>query len=277
MMKMIDGKRFGEERALYGSRGLHLSNCHFAGEEDGESALKESKELLIEKCRFDLRYPLWHTSDVRLSECELGEGCRAPIWYAENVTLSKTHLHGTKALRECDFVRMDGGSCSSEELLWFSRNVQIRGSRIEGAYFMLRCEDVSLSDVSFLGKYSFQYVQNAVIEHCELDTKDAFWHAKNVTVRNSVLKGEYLAWYSEHLTLIDCKIYGTQPFCYCKDLRLVNCEMHDTDLAFEKSEVDATLSAPILSIKNPLCGKIRVPSVGEIIMDDPMARGEIIV
>lgn len=54
-----------------------------------------------------------------------------------------------------------------------------------------------------------------------------------------MVKGEYLAWYSDGLTLINCKIIGTQPLCYCKNLKLINCEMIDTDLAFEKSEVDA--------------------------------------
>ncbi len=55
------------------------------------------------------------------------------------------------------------------------------------------------------------------------------------------------------------------------------CEMADTDLSFEKSEVEATITAPILSIKNPLSGRIVVPAVGEIIRDDEAAHGEIIV
>ncbi|MBE6588693.1 MAG: DUF3737 family protein [Ruminococcaceae bacterium] len=276
-MKQINGKRFGEERALYGSEGLQLSDCIFSGEEDGESALKESSEIVLERCRFDLRYPLWHTRDVRLLGCEMRESCRAPIWYGEDVTLDGTDMRGIKALRECHGVRIKDCRLSSEELAWFSKDVHIEKSRIEGAYFMMRCERFSLRNVAFSGKYSFQYVQDGVIEDCELDTKDALWHAKGVTVRNTVLRGEYLAWYSEDLTLINCKIYGTQPFCYCKKLRLVDCEMHECDLAFEKSEVEATLKAPIVSIKNPLRGVITVPSVGEIIMDDPTACGKIVV
>ena len=95
-------------------------------------------------------------------------------------------------------------------------------------------------------------------------------------VRDSIVRGEYLAWYSENVTFERCKIVGTQPFCYCKGLRLVDCEMIDTDLAFERSEVEANLLAPIVSIKNPLSGRIRVPAVGEIIRDIDGAEGEII-
>lgn len=87
-----------------------------------------------------------------------------------------------------------------------------------------------------------------------------------------MVKGEYLAWYSEDITFINCKIVGTQPLCYCKNLKLINCEMVDTDLCFEKSEVEAVITTPVVSIKNPYSGKITVPSVGEIIIDDKMQR-----
>ena len=142
---------------------------------------------------------------------------------------------------------------------------------------MLRAEELLARDLRFKGKYSFQYAKNVVIEDSYLDTKDAFWHAKNVTVKNSVVKGEYLAWYSEGLTLIGCKIIGTQPLCYCKDLRLIDCEMIDTDLSFERSEVEATLTSPIDSIKNPYKGSIRVPAIGELILDDEAAKCEILL
>ena len=52
--------------------------------------------------------------------------------------------------------------------------------------------------------------------------------------------------------------------------------MEDTDLAFEKSDVEATVLTPVVSIKNPRSGRIVVPSVGEIIRDDPESRGEIL-
>ena len=45
--------------------------------------------------------------------------------------------------------------------------------------------------------------------------------------------------------------------------------MIDTDLAFERSEVEAVITTPVLSIKNPYAGPISVPAVGEIIRDDP--------
>ncbi|MFR2561657.1 MAG: DUF3737 family protein [Anaeromassilibacillus sp.] len=92
-------------------------------------------------------------------------------------------------------------------------------------------------------------MENSIFENCIFDTKDAFWHAKNVTVRNSIVKGEYLAWYCENVTFENCKIIGTQPLCYCKGLKLIHCEMIGCDLAFERSEVEAMITTPVLSIK----------------------------
>ncbi|MBQ1261947.1 MAG: DUF3737 family protein, partial [Clostridia bacterium] len=122
-----------------------------------------------------------------------------------------------------------------------------------------------------------QYVKNVTMESCTLDTKDAFWHAEDVTLRNCTVKGEYLAWYSKRLTMINCRIIGTQPFCYCEDLKLINCEMIDADLAFEKSSVEAEITTPVVSIKNPTSGYICVPEVGELILNDPEAKCEICI
>ena len=129
----------------------------------------------------------------------------------------------------------------------------------------------------FKGKYSFQYIKNAVFENCVFDTKDAFWHAENVTIRDSEINGEYLGWYSNGVTFQNCRLSGTQPLCYCKYLMLSDCRMDKSDLSFEKSDAFATLTAPIISIKNLRSGQITVPEVGEIISDDKDAKGSIII
>ena len=266
-MQIIKNGKFEEERALYGSNELRLINCSFDGDLDGESALKESSDIIAEECFFNLRYPFWHVDRLSLDNCEMTELCRAALWYSDGITVKNSRLHGIKALRECRNICISDSSIKSPEFGWFSRNVKIQDSDASGEYFMFKGEEIRMSGVSFTGKYSFQYISNSVFENCVIDTKDAFWHARDVVVKNSVVKGEYLAWYSENVTFENCVIYGTQPLCYCKGLRLLNCEMHGADLAFELSEVDATLTSPIISIKNPIKGRISLPAVDEIIND----------
>ena len=53
--------------------------------------------------------------------------------------------------------------------------------------------------------------------------------------------------------------------------------MEDADLCFERSDVYATITTKVISIKNPLSGRIYLPDVSHIIRDKPIYKGEIIL
>lgn len=268
-MTTLENKIFDEERALYGCDGVFVRYCKFDGPADGESAFKEGRNITAKDCYFNLRYPFWHDDNVLIEDCNMTENCRAALWYSHGVTVEKTKMHGIKALRECSDIKIESCDVVSPEFGWFSSEIDMSNTSVTGEYFMMRSKKLNFKDVTLNGKYSFQYIEDSVFDGCTFNTKDAFWHAKNVTVRNSTINGEYLAWYCENVTFENCKISGTQPLCYCKGLRLIDCVMVNADLSFEKSDVTATLTDEIISIKNPLSGRIEVPSVKEIILDSP--------
>ena len=247
--------------------GAEIVSCRFDGLADGESALKECRNIEAKSCFFNLRYPFWHVTNAIVSGCELTEKCRAALWYDDGVTLENCRMDGIKALRECKNVVLTGDEIVSPEFLWRCRGVRIENCRLVSEYPLFECANVRIEKLTMKGKYSFQYVENAEIRDSELDTKDAFWHSKNVTVYDSVIRGEYLGWYSENLRLVRCKIIGTQPLCYCKGLILEDCEMENTDLCFERSEVNADVRGGIDSVKNPARGSITADAIGEIIME----------
>lgn len=276
-MEKIVGKSFDEERALYGSNGVEIENCRFDGPADGESALKECKNVSVSDSFFNLRYPFWHVDGLKISGSEMTDKCRAALWYTKNAVMKDVKFHGIKALRECSDITIEDSDIISPEFGWSVNGITMKNTSAQSEYFMMRSNKLKFNKVSLKGKYSFQYIEDSEFEDCDFDTKDAFWHAKNVVIRNSTIKGEYLAWYCENVTFENCTISGTQPLCYCKNLKLINCKMLDADLAFEKSEVEATVTTPVLSIKNPLKGHIEVPEVGEIIRDDENSKGEILV
>lgn len=279
MEGLVINQTFDEERALYNIKNTKVSNCTFAGPADGESVLKETRDVAIEDCSFSLRYPLWHARGFELNHVRMDELTRAAIWYSYDGVIKNTVMGGIKALRECENICIEDSTAKSPEFGWRTRKLSIRRSEMESEYFLFECRDVAIDHLKMKGKYSFQYVENMTIEDSYLDTKDAFWHGKNITVKNSVLKGEYLAWFSENLTLINCKIIGTQPLCYCENLKLINCTMEDTDLAFEYSSVEADVKGHILSVKNPKSGVITADSVGEVIWDDPImeVNGKVVI
>lgn len=266
-MEIIKNKTFDEERSLYHIVDAKIENCTFAGPADGESVLKEARNIQVDHCSFSLRYPLWHVDHFTLDHSSLDELTRAPIWYAKNGKITNTSIESIKGVRECDHISISDCTIISNEFGWKSHDIQLTDSEITSEYLFLDSTNVSLKNVKMKGKYSFQYMENLTIENCDLDTKDAFWHSKNVTVKNSTIKGEYLAWFSDGLTLDHCTIIGTQPLCYCRNLTLIDCKMIDTDLAFEYSDINATICSSVDSVKNPRSGKIVAQSIGEIIRE----------
>ena len=276
-MEIIRDKTFDEERALYGYDGVEAISCRFDGPADGESAFKESQNVIARDCYFNLRYPFWHVNHLEVTGCEMTELCRAAIWYSDNVRVSDSQFHGIKALRECTDVCIERADINSPEFGWSVNGINMSDSIAESEYFMMRSKNIKFDNVKLSGKYSFQYIENAIFTNCEFNTKDAFWHAENVLVKDSIINGEYLAWYSENVIFKNCIIKGTQPLCYCKGLKLINCQMLEADLAFEKSEVEADITTEVISIKNPARGTINVKNVREIIMNDPDAKGQIII
>ena len=58
MREEIIGQSFDEERALYNLSHADVIDCVFAGPADGESVLKEARDVSLENCSFSLRYPL---------------------------------------------------------------------------------------------------------------------------------------------------------------------------------------------------------------------------
>lgn len=275
----ITGYTFDQERALYALKQTDVENSRFEGPADGESALKEARDISLEDCHFSLRYPLWHVRGFRLGKVSMDEKARAAMWYCDRGIIEDSTLHGIKALRECSQVALNRCDIDSPEFGWKCHGITLENSTVTAEYLFFDSSSVKLDHVQMKGKYSFQYMEDLTIRDSYLDTKDAFWHSKNVTVINSTVKGEYLAWFSEGLTLINCRVIGTQPLCYCKDLKLVDCTMEGTDLAFEYSDVEATVKGHIDSVKNVRSGCVTADSVGEIISGDAVMEctGQVVI
>ena len=268
----IKNKTFDEERSLYNSKNTLVLECKFSGPKDGESPLKESEDIIVSKCEFDLRYAFWHVSNAEVNDTKFSNTARAPFWYAENINLHNVSSEAVKVFRECKNVDIVDSTFNSEEPFWRCNNLTVKNSKLSGFYAFFESNNVDINNVSFTGKYSFQYNKHLRIENSNFDTKDAFWHCKDVVVKNSTIKGEYIGWYSKNMTFINCTIESHQPFCYAKNLKFINCKMPNCDLAFENSTVRGNIIGTIDSIKNPRNCHIAVDSVGAVIKENPLHR-----
>lgn len=266
-MNKLVNQRYREERSLFGCSDIELYDCLFESSV-GESPIKESNDVIIRNSQFSMRYPIWHSTNIKIYNTLFDITSRAPFWYTFNLNIYDSKIESPKALRECVDGLISNTSVESAEFGWKIKKFSFIDSTIEGEYAFWESSELDLNNIKFSGKYSFQYVKNTTIRDSILDTKDAFWHSENVTVINSIVKGEYLGWYSKGLHLINCKIIGTQPLCYCENLKLTNCTMEECDLAFEYSSIDCDVNSTIDSIKNPLSGKISSLGIKEIIIDE---------
>lgn len=267
-MKTIKNEEFGGERPLFGSHDLRLENVTIHA---GESALKCCSDIEAINCTFEGKYPFWHVDGFKVEKCLFTPGARAALWYSRNLEMTDTQVDAPKMFREMDGIILTNVNIpNAEETLWHCHNVEIRNVKVDNAdYLFMHSSNIDIENWEQHGNYSFQYCHNVEIRNAKIYSKDAFWGTENVTIYDSELHGEYLGWHSKRLTLVRCKISGTQPLCYCKDLVMIDCELaSDCDLAFEDSEVKASIIGTVPEIKNPLRGEIVADKVDNKIFDE---------
>lgn len=153
--EIIEGRNFDEERALYHLQDTEVKRCTFAGEQDGESVLKEARNIKVSQCEFSLRYPLWHVQKYELVNSTLDENTRAPIWYSNHGIINECKINGIKMLRECGNTQISDCEIDSKEFGWKCHDIEINNSKIYSEYIFLDSKNIKLNYVTFSGKYSF--------------------------------------------------------------------------------------------------------------------------
>ncbi len=266
-MKTYQDEHFIGERALFKKRDVEVVSCLF---DDGESPLKEGKNIIVKDSTFGWKYPLWYGNDIKVDNCRFLTTERAGIWYTNNAVFTSCLIDGPKNFRRCkSLVLEDIDFSNALETLWWNEDVKLKNVTAKGDYFGKSCKNVTVENLKLDGNYAFDSCENLHIKNSVLHTKDAFWNCKNVIIEDSEIDGEYFSWNSENITLINCKVSSNQGFCYMKNVKLVNCDLTGTDLSFEYCEdIDADVHGDLISIKNPISGIIKAEKVGEYILDD---------
>ena len=263
--KFLKGQHYSGERSLFMARDLHLEECVFI---DGESPLKESKNIKLYKSTFNWKYPLWYSENIEAESCKLTETARAGIWYTHNITMRNCNIEAPKTFRRASGITLENITIpNAQETLWNCKNIVIKNLTAKGDYLAMNCEDMKIDNLDLLGNYAFDGAKNIEIRNSKLLTKDAFWNAENITVYNSHISGEYLGWNAKNLTFIDCTLESLQGLCYIENLVLKNCRLVNTTLAFEYSTVEADIAGGVDSVLNPSGGRITADFIGELIIE----------
>lgn len=264
-MKKLQSGRFSGERALFASSDLSIDDSLFF---DGESPLKESRGIALDKCEFQWKYPLWYCKDIKATKCVFRDTARSGIWYTTGISMTDCEIEAPKTFRRSADIALNNVRIpNAEETMWNCENVELSNVYVKGDYFGMGASDIIAENLIVDGNYLFDGGKNIVVKNSRLISKDAFWNCENVTVIDSVIVGEYLGWNSKNVTFINCEIESNQGMCYMQDLTMRGCKLNNTDLCFEYCTVDAEIDSYIISVKNPISGRIVADSIGEIIMD----------
>jgi len=264
-MKEYLQKRYTGERAMFACSDVKFTDCIF---EDGESPLKESRNLELNGCLFRWKYPFWYCKNVIVNDGKWFDMARAGVWYTDDMKVDRAVIQAPKNFRRCNRLEIkDAVFTNAAETLWSCNDVKLSHVSAKGDYFAMNCSNMEVDGLTLDGNYSFDGVKNVVVRNSTLLTKDAFWNSDNVTVYNSFITGEYLGWNSKNLTLIDCTIESLQGMCYIENLVMKNCKLLNTTLAFEYSSVEAEISSGIESVFNPASGSIKAERIGELILE----------
>lgn len=264
-MQVIRQKYLTGERALFMAENLEVYDSVFA---DGESPLKESRDIWLDNCLFRWKYPLWYCEHIRVNECTWFDMARAGVWYTNDIEVKDSIIEAPKNFRRCDGVKLSNVSFpNAEETFWNCSNVKMDHVHAKGDYFAMNCTDLELDHFELVGNYSFDGVKNMKIRNARMLSRDAFWNTDGVTVYDSFISGEYLGWNAKNLTLVNCTIESLQGMCYIDNLIMKNCKLINTTLAFEYSTVEADIDSDIDSVMNPSGGTIRARHIGTLILE----------
>ena len=265
-MTEIRQKLYTGERPLFKSQDLDIYDTIF---DEGESPLKESRNISLTGSMFRWKYPLWYCKDIRVKDCTWFTMARAGVWYTHNISVTDCQIEAPKNFRRCTDVELKNVSFSNAaETMWTCDGVKLQNVTVtNGDYFAMNCSNMKVDGLSLYGNYSFDGGRNIEIRNSRLLTKDAFWNSENITVCDSFISGEYLGWNSNNLTLVNCTIESLQGMCYIDNLVMKNCRLINTTLAFEYSTVDAQISTKIDSVFNPSGGTIRAKHIDNLIME----------
>lgn len=267
IMKEYKDGHYTGERALFRLRDARIENCLF---DDGESPLKEARNLVLDQVTFGYKYPLWYGKNHEVRNSKFLLMSRSGIWYTDDSRFLHCDIIAPKEFRRCKNIYLEDILFhDASETLWSCENVTLKDVTAKGDYLLKDSKDVHVDNLRLDGNYAFDGGKNLHVVNSVLNTKDAFWNCENVYLENCTIKGEYFGWNSKNIFMKDCLISSHQGFCYMKNIRMENCRIEDSDLIFEYcQDINCDIRSSLESVKNPISGVIHAQSVKEMIRDD---------
>ena len=153
MEKQIRQTYFEGERPLFGAEHLSIQDTIFG---EGESPLKESRDISLEGSIFQWKYPLWYSKNIAVKDGTWAEMARAGVRYTDDMTVERALIEAPKNFRRCRRLTLKEVALPNAlETLWHCTDVTLDHVMAKGDYFAMDCENMKIQDFQLAGNYSF--------------------------------------------------------------------------------------------------------------------------
>ena len=154
------------ERALFHASDVQVEDSTFA---QGESPLKESRNIRLHNSIFKWKYPLWYSTDIECSHITLMETARSGIWYSEHATMKDCVLQAPKTFRRCSDITLENVQLpNAQETFWNCSDIRLQRVHAAGDYFAMNAENITIDEFTLSGNYAFDGAKHVELHHATL-------------------------------------------------------------------------------------------------------------
>ena len=134
-MKEIIRGYYKGERPLFHEHDLKIVDTIF---DEGESPLKESRDIELYGSMFKWKYPLWYSNNIKVDNCTWFEMGRSGVWYTNHISVKNSLIEAPKNFRRCTDVTLENVSMpNAAETFWSCDGVVLNSVTAKGDYAVI--------------------------------------------------------------------------------------------------------------------------------------------
>src|SRR5574344_393163 len=170
MKTQILNQTYDEERALYNIKDTEVLNCTFKGPQDGESVLKECRNILVNNCIITSPEFGWKCSEIKISNSEINS--EYFLFETDNVEIENLKMHGKYSFQYMTNLHITDSNLDTKDAFWHSKNVLVENSTVKGEYLGWFSENLTLVNCKIIGTQPLCYCKNLKLINCEMEDAD---------------------------------------------------------------------------------------------------------
>ena len=166
--------------ALWYDKDISLINCEL----DGIKAVRECRNVIIDKCRIKSMEFGWKCNKVSIRDTELES--EYPFLFARDMKLTNFKLKGKYSFQYVENIEIRDSYLDTKDAFWHSKNVTVYDSVVKGEYLGWYSENLKLVRCRIIGTQPLCYAKGLVLEDCEMTGCDLSFEKSEV---NAEIKG----------------------------------------------------------------------------------------